>query len=81
MTPTTRIMELATPKEGLMIRLWSRREAGSEMHDLGLEARKIAADIIARETKSRRAMVVFALVLSLALGAVLMVLGHPGPGA
>jgi hypothetical protein len=81
MTPTMRIKQLATPKEKLMIRFWPRREKAPEMHDLGLAARNIAADIIDRETRSRRAMAVFAVVLSLAVGAVLLVLGSAGTGA
>jgi hypothetical protein len=64
-----------------MVRLWPRREKVPEMHDLGLAARDITADIIDRETRSRRAMALFAVVLSLALGAVLLVLGSAGKGA
>jgi hypothetical protein len=64
-----------------MVRLWPAREKAPEMHDLGLAARDITADIIDRETRSRRAMALFAVVLSLALGAVLLVLGSAGNGA
>lgn len=61
-----------------MIRLWSGREAAPEMHDLGLAARSITTGIIEREAQSRRALMLFAVVLSLALGAVLIVLGSAG---
>jgi hypothetical protein len=81
MTPTKRIKQLATPKESVMNRFWPHREKPPEMHDLGLAARNIAADIIDREARSRRAMAAFAVVLSLAVGAVLLVLGSGGTGA
>jgi hypothetical protein len=80
MTPTNRIRTLAHRKEKLMVRLWPGRETPPELHDLGLAARDVAADIIDREARSRRAMAVFAVVLSLAVGAVLLLLGG-GAGA
>jgi len=81
MTPTNRIRLLARRKEKPMVRLWPGREKTPELHDLGLAARDVAADIIDREARSRRAMARFAVVLSLAVGAVLLLLGNAGPGA